>query len=212
MFPLSDNTGLALTTAHYYTPSGRLIQRDYSNISFLDYYSHTNLDQKNAADVKMTDSGRTVYGGGGITPDERFSVTKLNKFQIEIARKGALFNFSTKYFGVREDAKLPKGWEPDENIVNEFHNFLLTNKVDFTEAEFTANHQWVKDQLKREMYITAFSWEQSVRVGIQQDPEIAQAIEAMPVCGMLIENAKKLVQRVSSKSTPGKDPPVGALK
>ena len=75
VFPLSDNTGLALTTAHYYTPSGRLIQRDYSNISFLDYYTHTNLEQKNAADVKMTDSGRTVYGGGGITPDENFTCT-----------------------------------------------------------------------------------------------------------------------------------------
>src|SRR6202042_662537 len=73
VFPLGDNTGLALTTAHFYTPSGRLIQRDYSNISFLDYYTHSNLDQKNAADVKMTDGGRTVYGGGGITPDEHFA-------------------------------------------------------------------------------------------------------------------------------------------
>ena len=86
VYPLSDNTGLALTTAHYYTPSGRLIQRDYSNISFLDYYYHTNLDVKNTQDVKMTDSGRTVYGGGGITPDEKYTVPKLNKFQIQMIR------------------------------------------------------------------------------------------------------------------------------
>src|SRR5271165_6363491 len=72
VFPLSDNTGLALTTQHYYTPSGRLIQRDYSNISFLDYYYNTNnREQKNLNDVKVTDNGRTVYGGGGITPDEK---------------------------------------------------------------------------------------------------------------------------------------------
>jgi hypothetical protein len=58
----------------------------------------------------------------------------------------------------------------------------------------------VKDQLKREMYITAFSWEQSVRVGIQQDPEIAQAIDAMPKAVTLIETAKKLlVQRVTQQ-------------
>lgn len=197
VFPLSDNTGLALTTAHYYTPSGRLIQRDYSNISFLDYYSHTNLDQKNASDVKMTDSGRTVYGGGGITPDERFSPQKLNKFQIEIARKGALFNFSTKYFGSKEDAKLPKGWEPDEAIVNQFHEFLLNNKVDFTEAEFTENHQWVKDQLKREMYVTAFSYEESQRVAIEQDPAVLKAVDSMPKAKGLLDNAKKmLVQRI----------------
>ncbi len=204
VFPLSDNTGLALTTAHYYTPSGRLIQRDYSNISFLDYYSHTNLDQKNAADVKMTDSGRTVYGGGGITPDERFSVQKLNKFQIEIARKGALFNFSTKYFGAKEDAKLPKGWEPDENIVNEFHAFLLTNKVDFTEAEYTENHQWVKDQLKREMYVTAFSYEESQRVAIEQDAAVQKAVDSMPKAKALLDNAKKmLVQRIQHQANAG---------
>ena len=61
VFPLSRIIpAFALTTAHYYTPSGRLIQRDYSNISFLDYYYHNNLEQKNTQDVKMTDSGRTV--------------------------------------------------------------------------------------------------------------------------------------------------------
>src|SRR5258707_2914967 len=92
VFPMSDNTGLALTTAHYYTPSGRLIQRDYSNISFLDYYYHNNLEQKNMQDVKMTDSGRTVYGGGGISPDEKFVFPKLNKFQIDmLIRKYAIF-------------------------------------------------------------------------------------------------------------------------
>src|SRR5581483_3477081 len=65
VFPLSDNTGLALTTAHFYTPSGRLIQRDYSNKSFYDYYFHKDDNARNPLDVKMTDSGRTVYGGGG---------------------------------------------------------------------------------------------------------------------------------------------------
>ena len=49
VFPLTDNTGLALTTAHYYTPSGRLIQRDYSNMSFLDYYYHKNLEHQEPA-------------------------------------------------------------------------------------------------------------------------------------------------------------------
>src|SRR6202040_272933 len=160
VFPLPENTGLALTTAHYYTPSGRLIQRDYSNISFLDYYYHNNGDQKNMSDVKMTDSGRTVYGGGGITPDEKYEAAKLNKFQIEVLRKFGFFNFSAHYFGSKADARMPKGWEPDENLVNEFHDYLLKNGFEFTEADFTANHQWVKEQMKREMYITAFSYEQ----------------------------------------------------
>jgi carboxyl-terminal processing protease len=200
VFPLSDNTGLALTTAHYYTPSGRLIQRDYSNISFLDYYYHNNLEQKNPADVKMTDSGRTVYGGGGITPDEKYTVAKLNKFQIEILRKYALFNFSSKYFGGKADAKLPKGWEPDEDIVNSFHDFLMKGGVEFTEADFTENHQWIKEQLKREMYITAFSFEESQRVAKEQDPAVARAVDALPKARALLETAKKLlVQRITQQ-------------
>ena len=59
---LGDDTGLALTTAHYYTPSGRLIQRDYQNTSFLDYYYRKDTATQNPNDVKMTDSGRTVTG------------------------------------------------------------------------------------------------------------------------------------------------------
>lgn len=197
VFPLSENTGLALTTAHYYTPSGRLIQRDYSHISFLDYYYRAKTEEKNAADVKMTDSGRTVYGGGGIAPDEKWEAPKLNKFQIEVLRKSGFLMFSAHYFGPKDDVRMAKGWEPDETVVNEFHRYLLDEKYEFTEADFTANHQWVKEQLKREMYVTAFSYEQSRVVNIQQDPEIAKAVDSMPKAAALLENAKKLlVQRV----------------
>lgn len=196
VFPLSENTALALTTMHYYTPSGRLIQRDYSNISFLDYYFN-NKDQKNTADVKMTDSGRTVYGGGGITPDEKYDPAKLNKFQVEVLRNYGIFNFTAHYFGAMDDPKLPKGWEPDERVVNEFHDFLLSKNVKFSEADFTENHQWIKQQLKQEMYITAFGWDESERVRIEQDPEVAKAVEAMPRAQALLDKAKKMmVQRM----------------
>jgi carboxyl-terminal processing protease len=200
VFQLSDNTGLALTTMQYYTPSGRFIQRPYANISFLDYYYHNNLDQKNTADVKMTDSGRTVYGGGGITPDEKYSPPKLNKFQIEVLfRKYAIFNFSSKWFSTH-DTKLPSGWSPDDKLVSEFHDFLQKSKVQFTEADFNENRQWIKDQLKREMYITAFSYEESQRVAIEQDPMVVKGIEALPKAKALLETAKKqMVQRMNGQ-------------
>jgi len=147
------------------------------------------------ADVKMTDSGRTVYGGGGITPDEKFELSKYNAFQIEVLRKYALFNFSAKYFGTR-DAKLPKGWEPDDAIINEFRAFLETQKATFTPADFAANRDWIKKELKREMYITAFSQDESQRVAIEQDPEVLAAIDSMPKAKALVDTAKKLlVQR-----------------
>jgi carboxyl-terminal processing protease len=191
---LSDNTALSLTTMHYYTPSGRLIQRDYSNISFLQYSYSYKENLKNLADEKTTDSGRTVFGGGGITPDEKYTAPLMNKFQIEtLLRKYSFFKFSAKFFGPRADPKLPAGWVPDEQMVNDFHQFLLDTGVSFTEAEFTENHQWVKDQLKREMYITGFNVDASDRVQIEQDPEVVKAVEAMPKAKMLLENAKKVI-------------------
>jgi carboxyl-terminal processing protease len=197
---LSDSTALALTTMHYYTPSGRLIQRDYSNISFLQYY-YNKQDQKNLADEKTTDSGRTVYGGGGITPDEKFIAPVLNKFQVDtLFRKSSFFKFSAKYFGPRTDPKLPEGWAPDDKLVDDFHQFLLDNDVHFTEAEFTENHQWIKDQLKREMYITGINKDASDRVQIEQDPEVAKAVESMPKAKMLLDTAKKT--KVMVRNTP----------
>ncbi len=197
VFQLADNTGLALTTAHYYTPSGRLIQRDYSNISFLDYYYGKHVEQKNPTDVKMTDSGRTVYGGGGITPDEKIPTPKLNRFQTDLLyRKYAFFNFSAQYFGGRS-AKLPNGWAPDNDLLNQFHEFVLKQKIDFTEADWTENSQWMKDQLKREMYITAFSYEASQKVAAQTDPVLMKAVESMPQAQALFDKSKKLeVQRL----------------
>ena len=87
VYPLSENTGLALTTAKYYTPSGRLIQRDYTNVSLYDYYYNRESDENNTAnrEVKLTDSGRTVYGGGGITPDVKFSRSRATTFRIAAA-------------------------------------------------------------------------------------------------------------------------------
>src|SRR6266567_2462107 len=82
VYPLSDNTALALTWAHFYTPSGRLIQRDYSNKSFYDYYFHRDENARNPVDVKMTEGGRTVYGGGGITPDEKYEIGKFDHLQV----------------------------------------------------------------------------------------------------------------------------------
>jgi carboxyl-terminal processing protease len=78
IIPLDYGAGLTLTSAKYYTPSGRLIQRDYADNGFYDYYTHggsNRLDQKDedsrpVGPEKKTDTGRKVYGGGGIAPDE----------------------------------------------------------------------------------------------------------------------------------------------
>jgi len=202
VYPLSDNAGLALTTAHFYTPSGRLIQRDYTNTSFYDYYYRKDTTARNPLDVKMTDSGRTVYGGGGISPDEKYLPPKLNKFQTEVLRKSSFFNFAAKFFGGKE-AKLPsKEWVPDTATMNEFHDFLLKEGTQFTEAEFAENNDWVRQQLRRELFITAFGVEDARKINVENDPVVLKGLEAMPKAKALLDGSKKMIvqQRMPKKS------------
>jgi carboxyl-terminal processing protease len=199
VYPLSENTGLALTTARYYTPSGRLIQRDYANKSFFDYYYRKDLDGKNPLDVKMTDSGRTVYGGGGIAPDEKFTDPPANDFQRKLNRRFAFFNFTAKYFG-SHSTKLPKNWVPDQNVLEEFRGFLVKEGIEYAEAEFTENLEWIRRQLRQQMYITAFSVDESRRMMIETDPAVLKAVESLPKAQHLLENARKVL---AQRNSPG---------
>jgi len=192
VYPLSENSGLALTTARYYTPSGRLIQRDYANKSFFDYYYRKDVDERNMQDVKMTDSGRTVYGGDGITPDEIVTPEELNGFQRQVFRNSAFFSFAAEYFGAHS-TDLPAGWVPGDDILSAFHQYLLDQSVEFTEAEFTENYDWTRRLLRREMYITAFDFDESRRLQIETDPVVLSAIAALPKAQKLLDNAKAMI-------------------
>src|SRR5690242_6795251 len=93
-FPLAEGAALLLTIAHYYTPSGRLIQRDYSKKSFFDYY-YSKRDTSNQDDMKPTDIGRKVYGGGGITPDEKYEPEKATLFERRLVNSSVVFRFAS---------------------------------------------------------------------------------------------------------------------
>jgi carboxyl-terminal processing protease len=144
--------------------------------------------------VKSTDSGRTVYGGGGIAPDEKFEL-KLNDFQKSLFLKDRyiFFTFSAKWFGARTQAQLPNGWEPDDNVLNEFKEYVHKQDLNFTEADWTVNRTWMMQQLKREMYATGFSFEESQKVAVQVDPMVAKALESMAQAKALLEKSKKLI-------------------
>ncbi len=194
VYPLREGTGMALTTAHFYTPSGRLIQRDYTHESFYDYYFHKDGNTRDLKDVRTTDSGRTVYGGGGITPDEKYEVPKMDRLEAALYRT-EIFSFTRNYFSTHS-SQLPQGWMPDNTIYEDLHDYLLNKKLDFTEAEFTRDHDWIMRYLAREMYIYAFNVDDSDKVFAKTDPEVQKAIDAMPKATALIEHAGRvLVQR-----------------
>jgi carboxyl-terminal processing protease len=199
VFPLVENSALALTTAKYYTPSGRLIQRDYSHTSFFDYYYKSNTEARNNNDVKMTDSGRTVYGGGGISPDQKYVAPKYDKFQIELLRNSVFFNFTASYLGTHPDLKVTDTWTPDAKIVEAFHDYLLKKNVAFTEADFTQHADWVKHDLTESIYFSALSSEDSRVFRDITDPEVQQAVEALPKAQALLNSAKKMVVQRMAK-------------
>ncbi len=191
VFPLREDTALALTTAHFYTPSGRLIQRDYTNKSFYEYYNHKDPNAQNLKDVKKTDGGRTVYGGGGITPDEKFESPKLDGLETQLFRT-ELFAFTRSYFA-GHSASLPRGWMPDEAVLNQLHQYLLDHHVKFTDEEFARDRDWIRRYLAREMYIFAFDSDASERVFAETDPEVARVVEAMPRAISLLQNSRRVV-------------------
>ncbi len=148
VFQISENTGLALTTYHYYTPSGRLIQRNYDNVSLYDYY-YVRDDAKKAdksnLEVKLTDSGRTVYGGGGITPDEKIAPYESNGFQNSLYQHYAFFDFSKHYLASHT---VTKDFVVDDAILQQFKDFLKANQIDYTDADITGVQDWLKANIK----------------------------------------------------------------
>jgi carboxyl-terminal processing protease len=196
-FPLSEDAALLLTIARYYTPSGRLIQRDYAHRSFFDYYYHNRQeDSKDSNDVKMTDSGRTVYGGGGITPDEKFPAQLYNSFQRRILSPmpGAFYHFGSVYFGAATP-QLPQGWSPDDAVVRRFRDFARQQGVSFTDAEFSQNRSWVEEELKRELYARAFDKRSADHIAVISDPEVRQGFDSLTRAHALLEQVKRAMMR-----------------
>jgi carboxyl-terminal processing protease len=195
VYPLSENTGLALTTAKYYTPSGRLIQRDYNGVSLYDYYYNSRdangqePPQPNR-EVKMTDSGRTVYGGGGINPDVVVPPIKTNNFQDQLLQKYTFFNFAKHYV---INHQVTKQFEVDEAVMQEFRKFLDEQKIPFTEAELAQNSDWLRSNIKAELFINEFGQEAGMKVRAQSDPEVQKALDLLPKAKELADNAKKII-------------------
>src|SRR6478735_2950008 len=193
VYPLSENTGLALTTAKYYTPSMRLIQRDYTNVSLYDYYFNRESEENehNASrEVKLTDSGRTVYGGGGITPDVKIAAVKSNHFQDSLLQHYAFFNFAKHYAITHHPAK---NFEVDDVVLQDFRKFMDDEKIAYTEAELLENNAWVRSSIKSEVFVDVFGQEEGLKVRAETDPQVTKGLELLPQAKSLAENARKIV-------------------
>ena len=205
-FPLSEDTALLLTTARYYTPSGRLIQRDYKNVSLYDY--HYNPQPPTKPEVKLTDSGRQVFGGGGITPDDVVAAPKPDDFQQMLYRRGVFYSqqqgvgdFTRYYLGEKPD--ITKDFVVNDAVVTDFRKYLDKQKIKYTDADIQANIVWLKWQIKREVFTSYFGLNDGYKVELQDDVQLEKAIDLIPQAKALYQNARKiLAEREAGQVSP----------
>jgi carboxyl-terminal processing protease len=204
VYNLSENTGLALTTYHYYTPSGRLIQRNYTGVSLYDYYyNHAGASAADSTnrEVKMTDSGRTVYGGGGITPDEKVEAPKSNDFQDELIYKAAFFHFAAHYLANRS---VDKNFQVDDAVMSGFKQFLTSQNIAWTDNDINGVSDWLKVSIRQYIITSQFGQLQGLRAMADWDPMIQKALSFLPEAQALEDSAHKvLAQKAEARNASG---------
>lgn len=199
VFPLSNRTGLALTTGRYYTPSGRLIQRNYNGVSLFDYYYRRQAENAARAgkEIRLTDSGRTVFGGGGITPDKKLEM-HLTTVEDELLRQYVFFNFSKHYM---LDRHISRDFEVTDEVLQQFRNFLSSQNIHAPEADLLQAQDWVKANIKAELFTSEFGQDEGMKIRAQTDQSVQKALEFLPEAKQLAENARRLsAQKTKAQS------------
>ncbi|MEE2821552.1 MAG: S41 family peptidase [Acidobacteriota bacterium] len=207
VFPLEGNRGLALTTGKYLTPSNRLIQRDYSS-SFYEYYL-TRSDNPGAESKDFqTDSGRTVFGGGGIRPDQEVALDSYSSLVRMINRKQFFVAFAAKLvdgdiqsdtqyqfdrkeqFDLTEEERRQRieALTMTDHTLQLFEEFLKEEEVDLTHESFEEDREVIANRLKREVVLSLFGDEQGFRVALRIDNQLQKAIDFLPDAMALMQN------------------------
>lgn len=212
VFDLNFETGLTLTTAKYFTPTGRSIQRDYANTSMYDYFLHRTAKVGLVAspgEPVLTDLGRQVYGGGGITPDIRVDEPEGTALRNRLF--GATFEFARhlvagqipgqRQFRV-EAVDFNHVFRGDEyrisdDVVTAFRQFIASRQKDFplSDAQILANVEYVRSRIREEVVTAAYGTDVGGHVNILNDVVAQRAVAAMSQARELAENARALRDR-----------------
>ncbi len=199
VYHISDGAGLALTTARYYTPSDRLIQRPWDG-TFDEYLNDYGLKDQSAprphpaSELKHTDAGRAVYGGGGIEPDKLFQgpIEGFNPTQFgRTLYYRQLFGEFAENFAAKGDTRITpqkgahivsRDFVVDDAIVNDFRNFITTRKppVRIDEAAFTQDQNFIRAMIHFEVDVALFGPNEARRNLVAKDPQAQFALTLFP--------------------------------
>ncbi|HDZ26334.1 hypothetical protein LCGC14_0447710 [marine sediment metagenome] len=201
--PLSMNTAVALTTAKYFTPSGRSIQRDYTR---LEDYRFTRTVQ-GEREVRYTSGGRKVLGQGGISPDYEVKFS-FKTITAKLLIKGAFFSYAQKFTNkntpLSKKISFPPKSQTQEKdsgrkkvvgrdfivgslVMEDFKDYLRESKIDYDSDQFEKAKEGIKRELEREIFGSLWGIEEGVKVYRNSDPVVLKAIEVLPEASTLIE-------------------------
>jgi carboxyl-terminal processing protease len=199
VYPLPYGAGLALTTAKYYTPSGRWIQRDYS-----DFYEYINPDDESNdnrdADAKRngkvfyTDAGRPVYAAGGITPDEVVRFEKTSKFVQRLQAHGVFFNFAVDYLS--RHPNVPESFSVDEGLKRDFFQFIQAQGLQDAPAvrkeyEEDPSRALIDATLRTEILNSKYGLAEGWKSALRTDKQAQAAVGAFPEAQRIASLPKK---------------------
>ena len=212
VYRVSQGAGLALTTARYFTPSGRMIQRPWDG-SFDEYLTYTLKDQADrphtAEQLKYTAGGRKVYSGGGIEPDRRFdgpyegfSPTMFGRSLF--ARQ--LFASYAEQFTAEGDTRagsqgksrkvVRRGFVVDDGTLQDFKQFVIGRKLTIDEDAFAKDTAFIRAMIRYEIDVALFSAAYARQRLMADDPQTQFALSLFPEAEKLTELAKNRTTKV----------------
>jgi carboxyl-terminal processing protease len=204
VYRISGGAGLALTTAHYYTPAGRIIQRPW-DASFDEYLSYSLRDQDadkphNPSDLKQTNAGRPVYSGGGIEPDKRIAgpIEGFNpsRFGRMLFARSTFANYAQKYAAegdtrISQQSSGRKTVTPnfvvDDAMVADYREQLKADRVKVDEDAFKKDFDFIKAMIRFEIDNAVFGIADARRHLIGVDPQAQGALAMFPEAQKLME-------------------------
>lgn len=211
IYPLPYGTGMTLTTARYYTPYGRSLQRDYSSGSIYDYFTHSNGEEVNGEsriDAKPKPKGtavktagdRVFYGGRGIEPDIEVKSLEYTPTRARINQAAFFFVRQLVAGRIQGFESFKTGKQTFQNVVPEgglqigdplyeaFVSYAVADeKNGLSRANFAAETGYAKAKLKEQLATARYSSEAGQQVFTEQDPQVLKAIESIPDARKLVE-------------------------